>query len=147
MKKEYFEVNIDVEKTKMNFKNYVQNKSEKVDVDEIYGFYHIDKIELYKKKNPRSIRILCDYYIYGEINNDGILKYTYRRTFESIVFTIFAPMFMLIAGVLLGAVMLKIEAMYIWIFPATILLLCNMLKNKELRKDLKSSLSRLIVMI
>ena len=55
MKKEYFEVNIDVEKTKMNFKNYVQNKSEKVDVDEIYGFYHIDKIELYKKKIQEAL--------------------------------------------------------------------------------------------
>ena len=144
MKREYIEVNIDVEKMKMNFQNYIPNKFEKIDVGEIYGFYHNDKIELYKKKNPRSIRILCDYYICGEVNNDGKLKYTYKRTFESIIFTVFTPIFMLLAGVLLGAVILKIEAMYIWSFPATVLLLCNMLKNKKLRKDLKSSLSRLI---
>ncbi len=144
MKRKYIEVNVDVEKVKTNFEKYVQNSPTKVDVNEIYGFYHDNKIALYKKKSPRSIRILCDYYISGETNSHGILKYTYKKTLECIIFTVCLPIFMLIAGVLLGGVILKIEAMYIWIFPATVLLLCNMIKNKNLRKELKSSLSRLI---
>ena len=102
-------------------------------------------IKLYKKKAPRSARILCDYYIYGELDDFGNLKYKYKKTVESIIFTIFAPIFMFVFGILLGGVVLGVDAMFIWIVPVLILLFCNAFKNKKLRKELLSNLLNIVV--
>ena len=83
---------------------------------------------------------MSDCYIYGEIDDFGNLKYKYRKTMESTIFTILVPIFIFMFGVLLGGCILRIDAMFIWIFPAVILLLCNAFKNKKLRKELLSAM-------
>jgi len=144
MKWKYIELNIDKNEIEDNFNNFVSSDSSNLNIDEIYGTFHNNKIKLYKKKAPRSIRILCDFYIYGEFDEFGNLKYKYKRTAENIIFTIFAPIFIVIFGILLGGVILEIDAMFIWILPVVILLSCNVYKNKNLRKDLLSALLNIV---
>lgn len=144
MKWKFIELNIKKKEIEHNFNIFVSSHASYVNIGEIYGTFQNNKIKLYKKKAPRSIRILCDYYIYGELDNFGTLRYKYKRTVESVIFTIFAPIFMFVGGVLLGGIALGIDAMFIWIIPAIILLFCNVFKNKNLRKELLSVLLNIV---
>ena len=140
MKWEYMKLNLSKKEIEHNFNNYVRHRLSGADNDETYGNFKNNVIKFYKKKSPRSIRILNNYYIYGEIDDFGNLKYKYKKAIDSVIFTIFAPIFMLIFGALLGGCILGIEAMFIWLIPAVILLLCNAFKNIKLRKELLSAM-------
>ena len=140
MKWEYIELNANKTEIKDKLNISFFKKASEVNINEIYGAFDNETIKLYKKKSPRSLRILCDYYLFGEIDSFGNLRYKYKKTIENKFFTIVAPIFIFIFGILLGAVILGIEAMFIWVIPILILLSCNMIKNKSLRKELLSAL-------
>ena len=80
----------------------------------------------------------------AKIDEDGNIEYTFKRDTESAIFTIIAPLFILIFGCGLGAGILKIYEMLLWLIPAAALFLCNLIKPKNQREDLLDCLLRMI---
>ena len=77
-------------------------------------------------------------------DENGNINYAFKRDIESMIFTVFAPIFMLIFGCGLGAGILQIYEMLLWAIPATALFFCNLIKPKKQREDLLDCLLRLV---
>ncbi len=102
------------------------------------------EIRIFSKKAPRSFKIFAHDMLVSKIDENGNVNYTFKRDTESAIFTIFVPLFALIFGCGLGAGILKIYEMILWIIPAAALFLCNLIKPKKQREDLLDCLLRMI---
>lgn len=103
-----------------------------------------NEIRIYSKKAARSAKIIAHDMLVAKIDDTGNIDYAFKRDIESMIFTVFAPIFMLILGCGLGAGILRIYEMLLWAIPATALLLCNLIKPEKQREDLLDCLLRLV---
>lgn len=137
-------INVDKEKLAKAFEKRLPTNSSNLEIGEHYGYIKDSEIRIFTKKAPRSFKILAHDMLVAKIDADGNVDYTFKRDMESTIFTIFAPVFMLVFGCGLGAGILKIYEMLLWIVPAAALLLCNLIKPKKQREDLLDCLLRMV---
>lgn len=103
-----------------------------------------NEIRIYSKKAARSVKIIAHDMLVAKIDDEGNIDYAFKRDIESMIFTVFAPIFMLIFGCGLGAGILRIYEMLLWAIPAAALFFCNLIKPKKQREDLLDCLLRLV---
>ena len=132
------------EKLSQAFEKYLPPRPNDIEIGECYGYINQNEIRIYTKKAPRSIKIFAHDMLVAKIEESGNIDYTFKRDTESMIFTIIAPLFMLIFGCGLGAMILKIYEMLLWAIPATAFLLCHLIKPKKQREDLLDCLLRMI---
>jgi len=137
-------IKADKEKLAVAFKKYLPANSSEIELGVNYGYMDGNEIRIYTKKAPRSFKIFAHDMLAAKIDEDGNIEYTFKRDTESAIFTIFAPLFILIFGCGLGAGILKIYEMLLWLIPAAALFLCNLIKPKKQREDLLDCLLRMI---
>ncbi len=133
----------DKEKLRQAFEKYLPNRPNDVEIGESYGYINGNEIRIYSKKSARSFKIIAHDMLVAKIDEDGNINYAFKRDIESMIFTVFAPIFMLIFGCGLGAGILQIYEMLLWAIPAVALFLCNLIKPKKQREDLLDCLLRL----
>ena len=134
----------DKEKLRQAFEKYLPKRPNDVEIGENYGYIDGNQIRIYSKKAARSVKIIAHDMLVAKIDENGIINYAFKRDIESMIFTVFAPIFMLIFGCGLGAMILKIYEMLLWAIPAAAFLLCNLIKPKKQREDLLDCLLRMI---
>ena len=132
------------EKLCQAFEKYLPTRPSDVEIGENYGYINQNEIRIFSKKASRSIKIFAHDMLVAKIDESGNIDYTFKRDTESMIFTIIAPLFMLIFGCILGALILKIYEMLLWAIPAAAFLLCNLIKPKKQREDLLDCLLRMI---
>ena len=132
------------EKLSQAFEKHLPTRPSDIEIGECYGYINQNEIRIYTKKAPRSIKIFAHDMLVAKIEESGSIDYTFKRDTESMIFTIIAPLFMLIFGCGLGAMILKIDEMLLWAIPAAAFLLCNLIKPKKQREDLLDCLLRMI---
>lgn len=137
-------IKADREKLKQAFEKYLPDHSSDIEIGSNYGYMDENEIRIFTKKAPRSCKILAHDMLTAKIDESGNIEYTFKRDTESVIFTIIAPIFALIFGCGLGAGILKIYEMLIWVIPAGALLLCNLIKPKKQREELLDCLLRMI---
>ena len=102
------------EKLSQAFEKHLPTRPSEVEVGENYGYFNQNEIRIYSKKAPRSIKIFAHDMLVAKIDEDGTIDYSFKRDTESMIFTTVAPLFMLIFGCGLGALILKIYEMLLW---------------------------------
>lgn len=132
------------EKLSQAFEKYLPPQPNDIEIGECYGYINQNEIRIFSKKAPRSIKIFAHDMLVAKIEESGNIDYIFKRDTESMIFTIIAPLFMLIFGCGLGAMILKIHEMLLWAIPAAAFLLCNLIKPKKQREDLLDCLLRMI---
>lgn len=137
-------IKADKEKLSAAFKKYLPTNSNEIELGANYGYMDGNKIQIFTKKAPRSFKIFAHDMLAAKIDEDGNIEYTFKRDMESAIFTILFPLFALIFGCGLGAGILKIYEMLLWVIPAAVLFLCNLIKPKKQREDLLDCLLRMI---
>ena len=126
------------------FEKYLPNRPNDVEIGANYGYMEGNEIRIYSKKAARSVKIIAHDMLVAKIDDTGNIDYAFKRDIESMIFTVFAPIFMLIFGCVLGAGILRIYEMLLWAIPATALFFCNLIKPKKQREDLLDCLLRLV---
>ncbi len=126
----------DIEKLAEAFKQYLPDNLSEIEIGANYGYMEGNEIRVFTKKAPRSFKIFAHDMLVAKIDVDGKIEYTFKRDTESAIFTIFVPLFILIFGCGLGAGLLKIYEMLLWIIPAAALFLCNLIKPKKTARGL-----------
>lgn len=138
-----FPVTVDSQEFKKSFDKNLPSKSSKVEIGDCYGSFERNRFYICSKKGARSVKILAHDMLRGEVDNTGRVEYRFCRTGESFIFTVLVPIFMFLAGVLLG--MWKgIDGMYMWFPIAICLFLCNFIIPKKQRQNLLDELCLLI---
>ncbi|MBQ1195941.1 MAG: hypothetical protein IIX44_06840 [Clostridia bacterium] len=134
----------DKENLSQAFEKYLPNRPNDVEIGANYGHMEGNEIRIYSKKAARSFKIFAHDMLVAKIDDEGNIDYAFKRDIESMIFTVFAPIFMLIFGCGLGAGILQIYEMLLWAIPAAAFLLCNLIKPKKQREDLLDCLLRLV---
>lgn len=129
---------------KKTIDTYLPKSPAYIDYGECFGKMTESSIKIYVKKPSRSIKILAFDYLFAEVSKDGYIKYCYKRTIESLIMTVLAPLFIIFVGCLLGGLVLQIQSMFLGIIPAIILSLCNFIIPRRLHQDLLDKLLQLI---
>ena len=134
---------IDNDKIYCAFNKCVPSIGDEIEIGEVYGCIRGNKYSLYVKKHPRSPRICANEYLEFFISEEKRLYYTYKRTLETAIFTLYTPILML-ALVFIGVFMMNNEELLILVPLIVGLLLCNFIKPSALRANLKDALSRIV---
>lgn len=137
-------IKADKEKLAVAFKKFLPDNSSEIEIGANYGYMDGNEIRIFTKKAPRSFNIFAHDMLVAKIDEDGTIEYTFKRDMESAIFTILLPLFALIFGCGLGAGILKIYEMLLWVIPSAALFLCNLIKPKKQREDLLDCLLRMI---
>ena len=136
-------LNVSSKCLKKVFDQYMPNSTTQIEEGECYGKMNGAKFFLQIKKHPRSIKTLFDECLCGEVHQDGSIKYSFRRTAEALLVTVFTPLLMLIAALVLGIGM-EMEEAFLFTIPAVGLASCYFIRPKSLRRDLLDKLMQLV---